>query len=41
VAGRHLKIPLERRVTLSEAPSALAESKAGRGQGKTVVSLRA
>jgi len=41
VADRHLKIPLERRVTLSEAPTALAESKAGRGQGKTVVSLHA
>ena len=37
VVGRDLTVPLERRVPLSEAPSALAESKAGRSHGKTVV----
>ena len=37
VVHHSLKVPLERRVTLSEAPAALAELKAGRGRGKTVV----
>jgi NADPH:quinone reductase-like Zn-dependent oxidoreductase len=37
VLSHHLKIPLERRVSLEEAPAALAELRAGRGHGKTVV----
>ena len=38
VTEHSLRIPLERRVALSEAPTALAELKAGRGRGKTVIS---
>ena len=38
VAQRSLRIPLERRVSLSEAPMALEELKSGHGRGKTVVS---
>jgi NADPH:quinone reductase-like Zn-dependent oxidoreductase len=41
VVDRHLAIPIERRVSLPEAPAALAELKAGRARGKTVVDLRA
>ncbi|MGP8158460.1 MAG: NADP-dependent oxidoreductase [Thermoplasmata archaeon] len=40
VVEHHLTIPLERRVRLPEAPAALAELKAGRARGKTVVALR-
>jgi NADPH:quinone reductase-like Zn-dependent oxidoreductase len=39
VVGHRLRVPLERRVSLAEAPTALAESKAGHGRGKTVVAL--
>lgn len=39
IADHHLPIPLERRVPLSDAASALAELKAGRASGKTVVVL--
>jgi NADPH:quinone reductase len=39
VVDRHLKVPVERRVRLAEAPAVLAELKAGRGVGKTVVDL--
>jgi len=35
-----LTVPIERRVSLSEAPSALAEVRAGRAAGKTVVLTR-
>lgn len=35
-----LRVSLERRVSLSEAPTALAELKAGHGRGKTVVDPR-
>jgi len=38
---RRLKVPLERRVPLGEAPVVLAELKAGRGRGKTVIDLGA
>jgi len=41
VAQNSLKVPLERRVSLVEAPAALEELKSGRGRGKTVVSPRA
>lgn len=34
-----LPISLDRRISLSEAPAALAELKAGRGRGKTVIEL--
>jgi len=37
VLSHGLKVPLERRVSLAEAPTALEELKAGRGRGKTVV----
>jgi NADPH:quinone reductase-like Zn-dependent oxidoreductase len=40
VLDHHLPVPLERRVRLAEAPAALAELKAGRGHGKTVVDVR-
>jgi NADPH:quinone reductase-like Zn-dependent oxidoreductase len=40
VVDHRLPVPLERRVRLSEAPAALAELKAGRGHGKTVVNVR-
>jgi NADPH:quinone reductase-like Zn-dependent oxidoreductase len=40
VVDHHLTIPLERRVRLPEAAAALAELKAGRARGKTVVDLR-
>jgi len=39
VVDRHLKVPVERRVRLAEAPAVLAELRAGRGSGKTVVDL--
>jgi len=39
VIDHHLKVPVERRVRLDAAPTALAELKAGRGSGKTVVDL--
>lgn len=39
IADRHLKVPLERRIGLAEAPGVLAELKAGRGAGKTVIDL--
>lgn len=39
VVDHRLKVPVEQRVTLSEAPAALSELKAGRGHGKTVVSV--
>jgi NADPH:quinone reductase-like Zn-dependent oxidoreductase len=34
---RHLRVPVERRVPLSEAPKAVAESRSGRAAGKTVI----
>jgi NADPH:quinone reductase-like Zn-dependent oxidoreductase len=34
---RHLRVPVERRVPLSEAPEAIAESRSGRAAGKTVI----
>ncbi len=40
MVDHRLTIPLERRVPLPEAPAALAELKAGRARGKTVVALR-
>lgn len=40
VAEQHLPVPVEQTVSLTEAPSALAELKAGRGHGKTVVEVR-
>ena len=40
VVQRSLRVPLERRVSLREAPAALEELKSGRGRGKTVVSPR-
>ena len=39
VIGRRLHVPVERRVRLEDAPAALAELKAGRAAGKTVVEL--
>jgi len=39
VVEHHLKVPVERRVRLAEAPLVLTELKAGRGSGKTVVDL--
>ncbi|HEY1198940.1 MAG TPA: NADP-dependent oxidoreductase [Thermoplasmata archaeon] len=39
VVDHHLKVPLERRVRLPEAPAALAELRAGRAHGKTVVEV--
>jgi NADPH:quinone reductase len=39
VRSRHLAIPVERRIRLEEAPEAVAESRAGRAQGKTVIVL--
>jgi len=41
VVHHRLPVPLERKVRLSESPAALAELKAGRGHGKTVVDVRA
>jgi len=41
VVHDRLPVPLERTVRLSESPAALAELKAGRGHGKTVVDVRA
>lgn len=41
IVDHRLKVPVERQVKLAEAPSALSELKAGRGRGKTVVSVRA
>jgi len=41
ILDRRLKVPLERRVPLKEAASALADLKAGRGRGKTVIDLEA
>lgn len=40
IVEHHLRIPLERRVRLSEAAAALGELKAGRASGKTVVNVR-
>lgn len=37
LASRGLKVPVERRIPLSEVPAALAESRSGRAVGKTVV----
>jgi len=34
---RHLRVPVERRVPLAEAPAAVAESRSGRAAGKTVI----
>jgi NADPH:quinone reductase-like Zn-dependent oxidoreductase len=39
IVDRQLPVPLERRVGLADAPSVLAELKAGRGHGKTVVDV--
>ncbi|HYA70121.1 MAG TPA: NADP-dependent oxidoreductase [Thermoplasmata archaeon] len=39
VIERRLPVPVERQVGLGEAPAALAENKAGRGHGKTVVDV--
>jgi NADPH:quinone reductase len=39
VLEHHLPIPVERRVDLASAPEALAELRAGRGRGKTVIDL--
>lgn len=41
ILDHRLKVPLERRIRLEEAPAYLAELKAGRGKGKTVVDLSA
>lgn len=40
VVDHRLPVPLERRIRLSESPQALAELRAGRGHGKTVVDVR-
>lgn len=40
IAAHHLKVPLERTVTLAESPAALADLKGGRATGKTVVDPR-
>lgn len=40
VVDHRLRVPVERRVRLSEAPAALTELKEGRGHGKTVVEPR-
>ena len=37
VVARHLRVPVEHRIPLSEAPAALAESRSGRASGKTVI----
>jgi NADPH:quinone reductase-like Zn-dependent oxidoreductase len=39
LVDHHLRIPVERRVRLTEATAALADLRAGRGSGKTVVDL--
>lgn len=39
VVARHLAVPVERTIALEEAPRALAEVRAGRGTGKTVIAL--
>lgn len=38
--ARHLPVPVERTIPLEDAPEALAEIRAGRGIGKTVIALR-
>jgi hypothetical protein len=40
VVGHHLKVPLERQVSLSDAPAVVGDLKAGRAHGKTVIRLR-
>jgi len=40
VVDHGLRVPVEQQVPLPNAPSALSELKAGRGHGKTVVSIR-
>ena len=39
--ARHLTVPVVRTIPLEDAPSVLAEIRAGRGQGKTVIALGA
>jgi len=39
VVGHQLKVPLERQIRLLDAPAALAELRAGRGTGKTVIDV--
>jgi NADPH:quinone reductase len=41
ILDHRLKVPLERRIRLEEAPSVLTEIKAGRAVGKTVIDLAA
>lgn len=41
VRVRHLEVPVERTISLAQAPGVLAEIRAGRGVGKTVISLDA
>jgi NADPH:quinone reductase-like Zn-dependent oxidoreductase len=37
--NHHLRVPVERRIPLAEAPTAIEESRSGRASGKTVVVL--
>ena len=39
VLARHLSVPVVRTISLDEAPAALAEIRAGRGTGKTVIAV--
>jgi NADPH:quinone reductase-like Zn-dependent oxidoreductase len=41
VVDRRLRVPLERRIHLGDAPAVLADLKAGRGSGKTVIDVTA
>jgi len=39
--ARHLRVPVEHRISLAEGPAAVAESRSGRAAGKTVIVLDA